>query len=230
MDKLLFGHLQAGQPGVQHRATRLAAGQPVAGALRASWGCRANPGDEQTRTGILGRWIGSDAFAAESVAATVNGLIDRQLRGYLPNPEGMTAEQWVPIFRQALLNRRSELLRACADAAYNMAFSWHREFAGRRRTDGGRGDRDDGPALRAGDGRSAAAAISTTCWPQAWRSSGTMGPPEIVAVPPQVDAALRSMRGGDVPTPIRSWQRRWTGSAQACGANCSRMLPRGSAM
>ena len=30
-----------------------------------------------------------------------------------------------------LRNRGSELLRACDDAAYAMAFSWHREFAGR---------------------------------------------------------------------------------------------------
>ncbi|WP_231997905.1 MULTISPECIES: hypothetical protein, partial [unclassified Mycobacterium] len=62
--------------------------------------------------------IGTEAFTADAVAATVNGLIDRQLRNHLPNPEGVAAEQWVPIMRQAVQNRRAELIRACADAAY----------------------------------------------------------------------------------------------------------------
>ena len=144
--------------------------------------------------GILGRWIGSDAFAAESVTATVNGLIERQLRGYLPSPEGMTAEQWVPIFRQAVLNRRGELLRACADAAYAMAFSWHREFAERLE-------------------QMVGGAIATLGLPYArelvdrlrrhiddvlapgMARLGTMGPRTSWWCAPQVDAALRSLRG-----------------------------------
>jgi hypothetical protein len=128
------------------------------------------------------------------VAATVNGLIDRQLRGYLPNPEGMTAEQWVPIFRQALRNRGSELLRACDDAAYTMAFNWHREFAGGSKR------------WWAGRSRRWACRIARELVDRLRRhiddvlapgvaQLGTMGPPDIVAVPPQVDAALRSMRG-----------------------------------
>ena len=63
----------------------------MAGALRRG-GTTAESGRRANQGGILGRWIGSDAFAAQAVATTVNGLIDRQLRGYLPNPEGMTAE------------------------------------------------------------------------------------------------------------------------------------------
>lgn len=86
-------------------------------------------GDEQTRVGILGNWIATGAFAPEAVAGAVNGLVERQLRGYLPNPQGMSADQWVPIFRQAVHNRRADLARACAEIGYAMAYSWHLEFS-----------------------------------------------------------------------------------------------------
>jgi hypothetical protein len=193
VDKLLFGHLQRGNPASSTEQLDSLLGsqwQAHCGEL----GLPPNPGDEQTRVGILGRWIGSEAFAADSVAATVNGLIDRQLRGYLPNPEGMTAEQWVPIFRQAVLNRRSELLRACADAAYTMAFSWHREFAGQLEqmvsgaiaTLGLPYTRELVDRLRRHIDDVLAPGVAQL---------GTMGPSDIVAVAPQVDAALRSLRG-----------------------------------
>ena len=93
VDKLLFGHLQTGNPassteqldsllGSQWQAHCSELGLPPIPATRAGWASWAAGS--------------SDAFAAESVAATVNGLIDRQL-GYLPDPEGMAAaEQWVP--------------------------------------------------------------------------------------------------------------------------------------
>ena len=45
--------------------------------------------------------------------------------------QGMTAEQWVPIFQQALHNRRADLTRACEEAGYAMAYSWHQEFGER---------------------------------------------------------------------------------------------------
>ena len=58
VDKLLFGHLQAGNPA--------SSTEQLDSLLSSQWqahcgelGLPANPGDEQTRTGILGRWIGS---------------------------------------------------------------------------------------------------------------------------------------------------------------------------
>src|ERR1700754_292053 len=106
----------------------------------------------------------------------------------------MTAEQWVPIFRHELRNRGSELLRACDDAAYAMAFSWHREFAGRVEQVVG------GPIATMGLPYARELVdrlrrhIDDVLAPGV-AQLGTMGPPDVVAVPPQVDAALRSMRG-----------------------------------
>ena len=88
----------------------------------------------------------------------MNGLVDRQLRGYLPHPEGMSAEQWVPMFRQAIANRRDALATACTEAAYAMAFSWHRDFAERLEALVIDGRRHARAAVRAGAGRPGAPA------------------------------------------------------------------------
>jgi hypothetical protein len=192
-DKLLDGHLQPGNPASsteqlesllssQWDATRVALGLPSAA------------GDEDSRASTLGQWVGSTAFARETVNATVTGLIDRQLRAQLPHPEGISAEQWVPMFRQAVANRRNPLAQACDDAAYAMAFAWHREFAERIQL-------------------VIAAAIAELGLPYARAvverlrrylddvladslvRLGSMGPADVVALPPQVDAAVRSLRG-----------------------------------
>ncbi|WP_231997756.1 MULTISPECIES: tubulin-like doman-containing protein, partial [unclassified Mycobacterium] len=117
VDKLLDGHMQKGNPASStEQLDSLLSSQWAS--LCGELGLPPSAGDEQTRVSQLGRWIGTEAFTADAVAATVNGLIDRQLRNHLPNPEGVAAEQWVPIMRQAVQNRRAELIRACADAAY----------------------------------------------------------------------------------------------------------------
>jgi hypothetical protein len=193
VDKLLDGHMQTGNP-----ASSI---EQLDSLLSSQWsahckelGIPASAGEEQTKVSQLGRWIGTEAFAAETVASTVNGLIDRQLRGYLPNPEGMAAEQWTPILRQAVLNRRAELTRACTDAGYAMAFTWHQGFADRLE-------------------RVVASAIATMGLPYARElieqlrrhiddklaapvaQLGTMGPPDVAAISPQVDASLKALHG-----------------------------------
>lgn len=193
VDKLLFGHMQPGNPA--------SSTEQLDSLLSSQWQnhCTAlrlpgTAGDEQSRVGILGNWIGSGAFPPDTVAATVNGILERQLRGYLPNPAGMTAEQWVPIFRQALHNRRAELTRACAEAGYAMAFAWHREFA--ERTEemiGGAAATLGLPYARELVER-LRRHIDDVLAPGV-AQLGSMGPPDIVAVPPQVDTALQSLRG-----------------------------------
>ncbi|BBZ36010.1 tubulin-like doman-containing protein [Mycolicibacterium confluentis] len=193
VDKLLFGHMQPGNPA--------SSTEQLDSLLSSQWTAHctelrlpASVSDEQTRVGILGNWIGAGAFPPEAVNATVNGLIDRQLRGYLPNPQGMNAEQWTPIFRQALHNRRGELARACAEAAYAMAYAWHNEFADRLERMVGVAVANLGlpyarelvDKLRRYIDDALAPGIAQL---------GSMGPPDIVAVPPQVDAALRSLHG-----------------------------------
>jgi hypothetical protein len=192
-DKLVHGHLQPGNP---------ASGNEQLDALLSSqWeaicdslGLPSAVGDEEARTNILGSWVVSTAFPRETVSALVTGLVERQLRGYLPHPEDIRAEQWVPIFRQAIANRRAAIEDACAAAAYDLAFSWHQSFAERL---------DD----------AVVAAVSTLGLPYARAlvdhvrrhiddalaapvaQLGSMGPADIVALPPQVDAALNSLRG-----------------------------------
>jgi hypothetical protein len=193
VDKLLDGHMQKGNPAPStEQLDSLLSSQW--GALCGELGLPPSAGDEQTRVSQLGRWIGTEAFTADTVVSTVNGLIDRQLRNHLPNPEGVTAEQWVPTMRQAVHNRRAELTRACADAAYAMAFQWHQDFANRLE-------------------KVVGAAVATLGLPFAREvvdqlrrhiddqltagvaQLGNMGPPDIVAISPQVDAGLKSLHG-----------------------------------
>jgi hypothetical protein len=192
-DKLLHGHLQPGNP---------ASGNEQLDALLSSqWdaicgelGLPPAGGDDETRINSLGSWVATAAFPPDEVNAKVTGLVDRQLRGYIPHPEGMAAEQWVPTFRQAIANRRAALSQACADAAYAMAFTWHQQFVQRLERVVGTSAATLGlPYARAvvdqlrrylDDDLAASVA-----------QLGSMGPTDVIALPPHVDGALSSLRG-----------------------------------
>ena len=120
-DKLLHGHLQPGNPasGNEQLESLLSSQWD---AICGSLGLPSAVGDEESRVNILGTWVATTAFSPDAVNSTVSGLVDRQLRSYLPHPEGMSAEQWVPMFRQAIANRRDALANASTEAAYDMAF------------------------------------------------------------------------------------------------------------
>jgi Tubulin like len=192
-DKLLHGHLQPGNPA--------SGNEQLESLLSSQWdaictglGLPSAVGDEDSRINILGAWVANTAFLPEAAGSTVSGLVDRQLRGYLPHPEGMSAEQWVPTFRQAIANRREALASACTEAAYGMAFGWHRDFASRLE-------------------QTVIEAIATLGLPYAralvdrvrrhiddlltgsLTQLGTMGPADIIALPAQVDTALGGLRG-----------------------------------
>ena len=193
VDRLLNGHMQPGNP-----ASSI---EQLESLVSSQWPAHCNElglppsaGDEQSRISVLGPWIGQQAFPPEAVNATINGLIERQLRGFLPNPAGMSAEQWVPVFRQAVMNRRGELQRACADAAYAMAFGWHREFADRLERMVGTAAASLGLPYAREVVERLRRHVDDVLAP-AVAQLGAMGPPDIVAIPPQVDAALRSLRG-----------------------------------
>ncbi|MCB0950865.1 MAG: hypothetical protein KDB44_16650 [Mycobacterium sp.] len=193
VDRLLFGHLQQGNPA--------SSTEQLDSLLSSQWqahcsalGLPASAGDDQSRVGILGTWIGTAAFRPDSVMATVSGLVERQLRPYLPNPQGMTAEQWVPIFHQTLHNRRADLARACAEAGYAMAYSWQREFSDQlEHMTGGAAASLGLPYARELVDR-LRRHIDDVLAPGV-AQLGSKGPPDIVALPPQVDTAMRSLRG-----------------------------------
>lgn len=193
VDKLLSGHLQPGNPASgTEQLDSLIDSQWAAICDRV--GLPATSGDEKNRMRLLGGWMTTTAFPSRGVTTTTSALIDHQLRGYLPNPEGMTAEQWVPIFRQAIANRRASLSQAITDAAYRMAFSWHCEFV----------DRLD--AL-------VAYAIANFSLPYArgvverlrryiddelataMCDLGSMGPKDVVALAPNVESTIAALRG-----------------------------------
>jgi hypothetical protein len=193
VDRLLGGHMQPG-----NLASSI---EQLDSLVSSQWqahcsglGLPPSAGDEQNRISVLGPWIGQQAFPAEAINATINGLIERHLRGFLPNPAGMPGEHWVPAFRQAVMNRRADLQRACAEAAYAMAFTWQREFAERL-------DREVGAATASLGLPYAREVVDRLrrhiddVLAPAVGQLGTMGPPDIVAIPNQVDAALRSLRG-----------------------------------
>lgn len=193
VDKLLFGHLQQGNPA--------SATEQLDSLLDSQWadicervGLPPTSGDDANRMRLLGNWITNTAFPARHVSTTVDTLIDRQLRSYLPNPDGMTSEQWVPTFRQAVSNRRALLAQAIADAAGGLAFAWQREFA----------DRVDALVTHAVANFSLPYARGAIAMlrryiddelASAMDDLGSMGPKDLLALPPNVDAALTSLRG-----------------------------------
>jgi transposase InsO family protein len=192
-DKLLTGHLQPGNPAsATEQLDSLLDSQWDA--VCASLGLPTTSGDEANRARLLGNWVTNVAFPARTGATTIAALTDRQMRSYLPNPEGMAAEQWVPIFRQAVANRRAALADAITEAAYGMAFAWHRQFA----------DRVDALVTRC---------VADFSLPYtrgvierlrryiddemttAMADLGSMGPKDVVALAPNLEAALGSLRG-----------------------------------
>lgn len=193
VDKLLFGHMQ---PGNTASGT-----EQIGSLLDSQWeaacdslGLPPTSGDDNNRMRLLGTWMTGVAFPARAAGAATTTLIDRQLRGYLPNPEGMTAEQWVPTFRQAVANRRGPLAKAIADSAYSMAFPWHRDLAGRIDTLVTRCLADFSlPYTRALVDRLRRYIDDELV--TAVDDLGAMGPKDILALAPNVESAVTSLRG-----------------------------------
>src|SRR5208283_3687827 len=192
-DKLVHGHMQPGNPasGNEQLESLLSSQwEAICEALRLP----AAVGDEESRIGILGNWIVNTAFPPETVGAMVAGVVERQLRGYLPHPDDMRAEQWVPIFRQAIANRRGSLEDACAEGAYDLVFGLHQDLARRL----------ESVVLESIStlGLSYARALVDRVRHHiddvlsgAIAQLGSMGPADIAGLPTQVDAALTALRG-----------------------------------
>lgn len=190
-DKLVSGHMQPGNPASSN--------EQLESLLTSQWaaicnelGLLAAAGSEDINA--LGNWVANVAFPAQSVAPVVNTVIDRQLRSHLPSPEGMTAAQWVPVFRQAITNRRDALAHACSDAGYRLAFGWQRAFADRLDDVVGNAIADFGlPYARALVDQLRRHIDDVLTAPMG--QLGSMGSPDVVALPPNVDTALASLRG-----------------------------------
>ena len=176
VDKLLFGHLQAGQPGVEHRATRLAPEQPVAGALRRAGtarepGRRADPHGHPRpldRLRRLRRRVGgrhrqrAHRPAAARVSAEPRGHDRRAVGSDLPSGSSQPGQRTSAGMRRRGLRNGVQLAPRVRRAG---------------RTDGGRRRSPRWACRMPGNWSTGCAATSTTCWPPGWRSSGRWGRP-----------------------------------------------------
>lgn len=129
VQRLLDGHLQPGNAmsgsdqitallDAQWRETCPRAGLPSA---------TAGATDEQE----VGAWITQRAFPRPMVEASARGVVDREIRPYVPDPTGQQARQWEPALRGRLGERRDPLLEACASEAAALAHRWHSELRAR---------------------------------------------------------------------------------------------------
>ncbi|MDH6196282.1 hypothetical protein M2272_002925 [Mycobacterium frederiksbergense] len=192
-DKLLTGHLQPGNPasGTEQLDALL---DSQWGAICDSLGLPSASGDENSRMRLLGNWMTNTAFSPRTVAAATTAVVDRQLRSYLPDPEGITAEQWVSIFRQAVANRRRAMSEAVIEAGYSLAFTWHREFAARIDALVTRAIADFSLPYARGLVDRLIRYIDDE-FAAAMGELGSMGPKDVVALAPNVEATLMSLRG-----------------------------------
>ena len=193
VDKLVAGHMQPGNPASSN--------EQLDALLSSQWqlhcqelGLPMAGGDEQSRAPVVGRWVGFEAFPQDVLTGAVRGIVERQIRPYLPSPSGMTAEQWVPIFRSAVANRRNDIVRACAGEAYGLVFGWHLDFVNRLEAMVGRAV----AALGLPYGRRLVDQLRRYLDDVVAPSVSTLavvGQSDVGAVPPAADAVLRSLRG-----------------------------------
>ncbi|MGU3291486.1 tubulin-like doman-containing protein [Williamsia sp. M5A3_1d] len=126
VDKLLRGHLQPGNTASSvEQATSLLDSQWTNVLSRAGLPVAAAGGP------TVGQWLATAAMDRTVVDRTVAGVVDTQLRPFLPQPAGMTASQWVPMLRHGVAMRREAMNQAVQAAAYEWAFQWHQDLASR---------------------------------------------------------------------------------------------------
>ena len=173
VDKLLFGHLQAGNPASsteqldsllssQWQAHCGELGLPREPRRRADPHGHPRPLD---RLGRLRRRVGgrhcqrAHRPAAARVSAEPRGHDRRAVGSDLPSGSSQPGQRTSAGMRRRGLRNGVQLAPRVRRAG---------------RTDGGRDDRDDGPARMPGNWSTGCAATSTTCWPPGWRSTSSM--------------------------------------------------------
>lgn len=128
VDRLLDGHLQPGNPASsleqlgsvldsQWRPLLSRLGLPVGGT-----------GDQLAD---LGAWMTGEVLPRSDAEIAARNVSDSEVRGYLPNPDGQQAGQWMVLLHHQLASRRHALTDACNGAAYEWSFRWKDELLGR---------------------------------------------------------------------------------------------------
>lgn len=128
VDRLLDGHLQPGNPASsleqlnvlldsQWASICTQLGLPVGG--------QANPMAD------MGNWMTGAALPRQAAEGAARHVTDNEVSGYIPNPDGQQAAQWMVLLQHQLNQRRHPLTEACNAAAYEWVFRWKDDLLGR---------------------------------------------------------------------------------------------------
>lgn len=191
-DKLMFGHLQPGNPasGTEQVKALLDSQWP---SICAELALPTGVAGDQAQT-HLRQWLVGQALPSADGDRLAHNVVEVNLRGYLPASDGVPANQWVPMLRQAVVNRRTYLAQAAQDAAYGWAYDWHQALARRTETVVSAAIAQFGlPYARALVER-LSTHLSTFVLPGAQNLS-RMAPGDVAAMPAEVEPVLGMLKG-----------------------------------
>src|SRR5699024_7728526 len=131
VDRLLDGHLQPGNPASSlEQLTVLLDSQwsAICSQLELPGAGGGNPVAE------LGTWMTGTALPRQAAEGAARHVTDTEVAGYVPNPDGQQAAQWMVLLQHQLDARRHPLTEAANAAAYEWVFRWKDELLGRIET------------------------------------------------------------------------------------------------
>lgn len=193
--RLLDGHLQPG--------TALSADAQVTALLDVKWpdACRQAalppPGPGPLGEREVGQWLTQRAFPRAQVESVAGGVLDREVREFVPDPSGQQALQWEPALRSQLAQRRSPLTEATGVEAATLAYRWHRELRVRIEQVVVDAVAQLGLSYAVALVERMGTHVRTAVAPVADQLS-RLGPADVSAIPPTVVPTLDAMRTGVV--------------------------------
>lgn len=190
VDRLLDGHLQPGNP-----ASSL---EQLNTLLDSQWGAICNqlqlPVGGPNPAGELGNWMTGAALPRQAAEGAARHVTDNEVAGYIPNPDGQQASQWMVMLQHQLNARRHPLTEASNAAAYEWVFRWKDELLSRIESVTGDNLTRLGLPYAAGLLDRLATHLKEYVIPGA-ESLSQHTPNDIVALPPQVQQTMAGVKG-----------------------------------
>ncbi|MDH6284108.1 tubulin-like doman-containing protein [Prescottella agglutinans] len=191
-DKLMFGHLAPTNPasGTEQVKALLDSQWP---AICGDLGLPIGVAGDQAQA-HMGQWLTQQALPSADGDRLAHAVVETNLRSFLPASDGVPANQWVPMLRQAAGNRRAALTQAAQDAAYGWAYIWHQDLARRTETVVAGAIAQFGlPYARALVER-LGVHLNTFVLPGA-QDLSRLGPNDVAAMPAEVEPVLGMLKG-----------------------------------
>ncbi|MFW6598190.1 tubulin-like doman-containing protein [Propionibacteriaceae bacterium Y2011] len=191
VDRLLDGHLQPGNPASSLEQLNVLLDSqfgPILSQMGLPVGGGGNP------TADMGNWMTASALPRQAAEGAARFVTDNEVSGYIPNPDGQQASQWMVMLQHQLNSRRHPLTEACNAAAYEWAFRWKDELL--ERIEGVTGE----AVTRLGLPYAAAVLDRLSVHLREYVIPGAESlaehtPPDIVALPPQVQQTMAGVKG-----------------------------------